>query len=115
MLVELLHPTGPDLVRRLAAALMLVPRSEREAVVSAIERRVVETYGDAAHHGAPAGVVAPGVVAPSVTHISPPVQRPGYVEHIETEYQRPPHVPPAAAPRDAARRTSAQSPRTRAK
>jgi hypothetical protein len=81
MLVELLHPAGPDLVRRLAAALMLVPRDEREAVVSAIERRVVETYG--------AIVNAP---AATLTHVAPPIQKPGYVEQVETDYERPPHV-----------------------
>lgn len=81
MLVELLQPTGPDFVRRLAAALMLVPRDEREAVVSAIERRVVETYGT--------GTVAPTT---NLTHVSEPKQGPGYVEQVETVYERPPHV-----------------------
>lgn len=84
MLVELLQPAGPDLVRRLAAALMLVPRDEREGVVRAIERRVVETY--AADGSNPLAEGAP------LTHVSAPVQGPGYVEQVETEYERPPHV-----------------------
>lgn len=83
MLVELLQPAGPDLVRRLAAALMLVPRDEREGVVRAIERRVVETYADGANP------LAEGAM---LTHVSAPVQGPGYVEQVETEYERPPHV-----------------------
>lgn len=45
MLTELLQPTGPDLARRWLAALMLVPREEREAVVSEVERSIVEEYG----------------------------------------------------------------------
>lgn len=95
MLVELLQPAGPDLVRRLAAALMLVPRDEREAVVSAVERRIVETYG--------AGTIA--APAPALlTHVSEPVQGPGYVEQVETEYERPPHVPASASQSPAPKR-----------
>lgn len=104
MLVELLRPAGPDLVRRLAAAIMLVPCDEREAVVSAIERRVVETYGGQ--------TPAP---SPALTHVSPPVQRPGYVEYLETEYERPPHVPKVDAPSPARRIGEAGHPRKRAR
>jgi len=94
MLVELLQPAGPDLVRRLAAALMLVPRDEREAVVSAVERRIVETYAGSVDAPAPA----------SLTHVSEPVQGPGYVEQVETEYERPPHVPASASQSPGAKR-----------
>lgn len=45
MIVELLRPAGPDLARRWLAALLLVDISEREAVVSSIERQIAETYG----------------------------------------------------------------------
>ena len=45
LLAGLLHPAGPDLVRRLAAAIMLVPEGEREIVVAAIEVRIGEVYG----------------------------------------------------------------------
>ncbi len=88
MLVELLQPAGPDLVRRLAAALMLVPRGERDGVVSAIEKRVVEMYGAAAM----ADLARAGAEAAPLTHVSEPKQGPGYVEQVETEYVRPPHV-----------------------
>ena len=101
MLVELLQPAGPDLVRRLAAALMLVPRDEREAVVRAIERRVVETYADGANPLAPDA---------TLTHVSEPVQGPGYVVQVETEYERPPHVVKVdAAKVDAVGKPSAKS------
>ncbi len=45
MLVELLRPAGPELARRWVAALLLVPEGEREGVVSAVERSIVEEYG----------------------------------------------------------------------
>lgn len=88
MLVELLQPAGPDQVRRLAAALLLVPRDERENVVRAIEKRIVETYADSQVGGLTA--LARGDA--TLTHVAPPVQGPGYVEQVETEYDRPPHV-----------------------
>ncbi len=44
LLVELLQPVGPELARRWLAALLLVHRSEREAVVNAVERQLVRLY-----------------------------------------------------------------------
>lgn len=44
MLIELLRPAGPALARRWVAALLLVPDNERESVVSAVERRIVDEY-----------------------------------------------------------------------
>lgn len=44
MLVELLRPAGAELGRRWLAALLLVPAGEREAVVAAVERRIVEEF-----------------------------------------------------------------------
>lgn len=74
MLVELLRPAGPELARRLVAALMMVPEAERARVVSEIERRVVEAYGTER--------------PPSeVTVVSAPVQRDGYVEEVHTTYE----------------------------
>ncbi len=35
---------GPELARRWVAALMLVPEADRESVVEAVERRIVEEY-----------------------------------------------------------------------
>jgi hypothetical protein len=100
MIVELLQPAGPDLVRRLAAALLLVPRAEREAIVAAIERRIAETYPPPA----PSRVPDPS----TVTLVQPPRQRDGYVERVETTYDRPPHVPastkPASKPSSRSRR-----------
>ncbi|HLO40938.1 MAG TPA: hypothetical protein VK176_07945 [Phycisphaerales bacterium] len=39
-----MQPLGPELVRRWVAALMLVHASEREAVVSAVERQLAHLY-----------------------------------------------------------------------
>lgn len=44
MLVELLRPAGAELGRRWLAALLLVPAGERDAVVAAVERRIVEEF-----------------------------------------------------------------------
>lgn len=44
MIVELMRPAGPDLVRRWVAALLAAPESEREAIVERVERRVAELY-----------------------------------------------------------------------
>tara|TARA_Y100001933_G_scaffold72643_1_gene74188 strand:+ start:951 stop:1109 length:159 start_codon:yes stop_codon:yes gene_type:complete len=52
MLIEMMRPTGPELARRWLAALMLVPRDQREAVVASVEQRVVEEFGDRAEQGA---------------------------------------------------------------
>ena len=52
MLIEMMRPTGPELSRRWLAALMLVPRDQREAVVASVEQRVVEEFGDRAEQGA---------------------------------------------------------------
>lgn len=77
MLVELLRPAGPDLARRWLAALLVVPREDREAVVEAVERRVAAIY--------PLG---PGVSAEEVTVIHPPRQGDGCVEQVEVTYRR---------------------------
>ncbi len=45
MLVELMRAMGPELGRRWLAALTLVPEDEREAVVEAVERQIVEEFG----------------------------------------------------------------------
>jgi len=44
MLVELLRLGGIDLVRRWVAALLVVPREDREGVVASIERRIIDLY-----------------------------------------------------------------------
>lgn len=43
-IIELLRPATPDLARRWLAALLIVPDAEREAVVAAVEKRIVDTY-----------------------------------------------------------------------
>lgn len=43
-LVELMRPAGIDLARRWVAALLLVPEHEREGVVLAVEKRIVEEF-----------------------------------------------------------------------
>lgn len=44
MLVELLQPLGPEMVRRWVATLLLVDRDEREAMVEMVEKYVAENY-----------------------------------------------------------------------
>lgn len=44
LLLELLRPAGAELARRWLAALLMAPREEREAIVQAIELRMLETY-----------------------------------------------------------------------
>jgi hypothetical protein len=51
---------------------MLVPEAERSAVVAAVERQIVEQYGSSPS---------------SLTVVSPPVQRDGYVEQTHTTYE----------------------------
>jgi len=98
----LLRPGTPDLARRWLAALLIVPEEEREAVVSAIERRIVAQYPLPAVPAAGAlgeGVVAPAVVTKSIgaprlpgtprqVNIKhPPVQKQGYVEEVIRTYE----------------------------
>jgi hypothetical protein len=61
--------------------LLVVGESEREAIVAAIEKRVVETYGIARDYPDPNDAQLP-----EVTVVHPPIQREGYVEQIETTY-----------------------------
>ncbi len=44
MLIELLQPLGPELVRRWVAALLAVDRDEREQVVAMIEQQIAREY-----------------------------------------------------------------------
>lgn len=44
MLLELLQPMGPELVRRWVAILLLVDRDEREAMLEMVERFVASNY-----------------------------------------------------------------------
>lgn len=46
LLTDLLRPGQLELGRRWVAALMLVPENEREALVEAIERQIIDTYAD---------------------------------------------------------------------
>ncbi len=45
MLTELLRPASPELARRWLAALLIVPESERAAVVDAVEKQIVDEFG----------------------------------------------------------------------
>lgn len=90
MLVELLEPAGPDLARRWLAALLLVDREDRPALVAEIERRVVAAYAPRA-----AAQAAPPRTELSV--ISPPVQHAGYVEQVITTYEAAPLAEPKPA------------------
>lgn len=44
MLIELLQPLGPELVRRWVATLLLVDRDEREAMLTMVEAYVAAQY-----------------------------------------------------------------------
>ncbi len=82
LLVELLRPLGPELARRWLACLMIVDEADREDLVAAIEKRVVETYGlekDAA-------ASTPVPIPPDVTLVGKPVQKSGFVERVDTTY-----------------------------
>jgi hypothetical protein len=112
MLVELLQPLGPDLVRRWVATLLMVPREEREGVVEAVERRVAGMYEQAWRAGEAATERASGPREVDVVHA--PVQRDGYVEQVVTTYEdfEEPHVAEderlkdAAAPSEKPKRAS---------
>jgi hypothetical protein len=85
MLVELLQPLGPELVRRWVATLLMVPRDQRESVVAAVEQRIAELYEQSWTAGEAA---ADSVLKPSeVEVVHPPQQREGYVEQVVTTYE----------------------------
>jgi hypothetical protein len=46
LMLELCKPESMPLVRRWVAALMLVPESERESIVQAVEAQIVKDYTD---------------------------------------------------------------------
>jgi hypothetical protein len=94
LLAELLQPTGPELARRWLAILAMVPREEREDVVRAIGKRVVETYGNSIHRAESFGLRA----------IGPEVRRDGYSEHVETTYVKIPQHEEAQVGRASTRR-----------
>lgn len=94
MLVELLRlagGTGPELVRRWVAALLSVPADEREAVVEAVEARLLEEYDLPALSGA----VSSAEVEPMFHVASPPVPRGGYSEVTIRSYSKAPGKKPA--------------------
>jgi hypothetical protein len=91
MLVELLRPATPELARRWVAALLLVPESERAAVVESIESRIVDTYARAGGPGGGPDGPARGAEAPATDEqemvvVYPPAQRDGHVEQVERVY-----------------------------
>lgn len=55
MLVELMRPMGPELARRWVAALTLVPEADRESVVDAVERQIVDEYAGSGGRGGGGG------------------------------------------------------------
>jgi hypothetical protein len=91
MLVELLQPLGPELVRRWVATLLMVPRDQREGVVAAVEQRIAEMYEQSWRAGEAAAEQA---LAPQndpsheVDVVHPPTQREIYVEQVVTTYER---------------------------
>lgn len=87
---------GPDLARRWLAALLLVPREQRLALVEQVERSIVEVYGELpAPRGASARASAGDGPMPgsedepeqAELHVTDqPVQRAGYVEQVTRTY-----------------------------
>lgn len=86
MLLELLDPAGPELARRWVAALLMVDKADRPALVAEIERRVTEAYPP-----------EPGVAEELSVH-QPAVQRDGYVEQVTTTYGVAEPMTPAKKP-----------------
>lgn len=102
MLVELLQPLGPELVRRWVATLLMVPRDQRDGVVAAVEKRIAEMYEQSWRAGeAAADAINTRDAALEVTVVHPPTQREGYVEQVVTTYER---AKPASKSKVASRR-----------
>jgi len=67
----MMQPATPDLARRWLAALLLVPREDRETVVASIEARINALYP---------------MRRRELDLRNPPEQREGYVEQVTTTY-----------------------------
>lgn len=61
---------------------MIVDEADRESLVAAIEKRVVETYG----LGRDTPATPEASEAMDVTIVGQPRQRPGFVERVDTTY-----------------------------
>lgn len=105
MLVELLAPAGPDLARRWLAALLAVPREQRDQLVADVERRVAAAL-DRARPAPGDEFDLPAALPPStqLDVVHPPVQREGYVEQVITTYAKPLPQPLVEPKPDATRR-----------
>lgn len=94
-IVEMLRGETPDLLRRWLSALLLVPEREREAIVAAVEYRIVNEYpigaptAPAGSLDEPVGGTADGSAGSPrrVRVVSPPKQRDGYTEQVERVYE----------------------------
>ncbi|MDX2017818.1 MAG: hypothetical protein SFY95_09320 [Planctomycetota bacterium] len=104
LLVELMQPAGPELARRWLAALMLVPRDERERVIASIEARLVQVYGPAAAQ--PVEAPEGPAFASALTLVDEPLQRDGYIEQRRVEFIEAPSDHQAAPARPRARKRS---------
>lgn len=108
LLTELLRSATPDLARRWLAALLHVPASEREALVHAMEERVLAAFG--------AGPAASELLGEHATHkpslsvVYPAIQREGYVEQSIVEYEVHEDAQQAEAERAESERASGKSP-----
>lgn len=85
MLADLLQPATPDLARRWLAALLMVPQAERQAIVQAVEARIVSQFGTAQEHTTD---TVGSDTAATIEVVHPPVQRPGYIEQVITTYEK---------------------------
>lgn len=91
----MLRPCGVELARRWVAALLVVDESEREALVSAVERQVVATYGISRDYSEPNEETR----SLEMTVVHEPVQKAQYVEHIEVSYSGPAPQPAKRVPK----------------
>lgn len=66
---------------------MLVPEAEREGVVAAVEAQIVREFAGKVAGGRRTDEAGRDGAARSFTAVSPPRQRDGYVEIVETTYE----------------------------
>lgn len=78
----MLRAGSPELIRRWVAALLMVPESERPAVVHEVTRRIAEEY-------AAETASNPATDDPMFHVASDPIQRDGHTEQIIRSYSAP--------------------------
>ncbi|MGE3106812.1 MAG: hypothetical protein AB7G11_09020 [Phycisphaerales bacterium] len=93
MLVELLRHGGIELSRRWIGALLVVPASEREGVVEAVERQIIALYAADAADDTP---IAPPANTPGQAPAKPKARR---IDPSDSDAHAGAHVEPKARAR----------------